>query len=96
VIINALTRSFSSHSLSLTRRIALSAGAIIASAAAAHAAASAAPIHLAAAMSHLALAKSAVATHFTTMFPAIGLAAALWATQHVRRRNARQFARNDY
>ena len=53
-------------------------------------------MHLAAAMSHLALAKSAVATHFTTMFPAIGLAAALWATQHVRRRNARQFARNDY
>ncbi|MGI9115201.1 MAG: hypothetical protein ACR2FX_09245 [Chthoniobacterales bacterium] len=26
------------------------------------------------------------------MFPAVGLAVALWATQHVRRRNARQMA----
>lgn len=36
----------------------------------------------------------AILPQITAVFPAIGLLVAAWATQHVRRRNARQLAAN--
>lgn len=44
--------------------------------------------------SYLGLARLALLPQITVMFPIVGLLVAAWATQHVRRRNARQLAAN--